>query len=63
MNFFEMAEVYAFNNARRERLLNKAKAQGSKLEQIGFVVDYFLSLKVFYLNNVSTTILFYLRFS
>ena len=43
MNFFEMAEVYAFNNARRERLLNKAKAQGSKLEQIRFVVDYFLN--------------------
>lgn len=43
MNYFEMAEVYQFNNARREKLLNRAKQFDTKLEQIKFVVDYFLN--------------------
>ena len=43
MNYFEMAEVYQFNNARRERLLDKANQLSTKLEKIKFVVDYFLN--------------------
>ena len=43
MDYFGMVDVYQFNNARRERLLNKAKEQATKLEQIKFVVDYFLN--------------------
>ena len=43
MNYFEMAEVYAFNNARREKLLNRANQFDTKLEKIKFVVDYFLN--------------------
>ena len=43
MNYFEMAEVYQFNNARRERLLDKANQLSTKFEKIKFVVDYFLN--------------------
>lgn len=43
MNIRQMAEVYQFNNNRRQRLLDEAKKQPTKFEQLQFVVDYFLN--------------------
>ena len=37
MNYFEMAEVYQFNNARREKLLNRANKFDTKLEKIKYI--------------------------
>ena len=43
MNTYQIQQVYAFNNARRENLLNEAQKQNSLLEKIKYVVDYFIN--------------------
>lgn len=43
MDQFEMAEVYIFNNERRDRLLQAANEQPTPFLKLKFVVDYFIN--------------------